>query len=362
VTGPSRLVVFAPNWLGDAVMALPALADVRRHFPGAHLAVAARAKLATLFEWVPGVDGVLSLADDRGLRARVSAGRDVQAITAGRFDAALFLPNSFRAAWLAWRARVPERWGYRRDLRGPLLTRAIAKPHGFKHQAEYYQALTTALGMKNGPLVVRLEPSALARRRAVALLEAQGRRDGAVLVGMAPGAAYGHAKRWLPARFAELAARLADAGATSVLVGNRDDAEAGMAIEQALVQLRGREAADRALVNVIGRTDLVTLAGLMGMCRSFVSNDSGAMHVASAIGVPVTAVFGPSNERATSPLPFATGDHAGEQASASREPVILTNPVWCRPCMLRECPIDHRCMTGIPAASVFEAVMGQVER
>jgi heptosyltransferase-2 len=366
--GPSRVVVFAPNWLGDAVMALPAVADIRRHFPDATLAVAARAKVAPMFAWVPGVDRVVTLSTPRGLRATVRTARDVEALAAGRFDLAILLPNSFRAAWLARRARIAERWGYRRALRGWLLTRGARISGGHQHQADYYQALTAALGMANGPRAARLEPPADARERGVQVLRAHGCPDTANLVGMAPGAAYGHAKRWLPARFTELTLRLADAGITTVLVGSREDADAGAAIEQALARLRGGDAADR-IVNVIGRTDLGALAGVMVACRAFVSNDSGAMHLAAAIGVPVVAVFGASDERATSPLPFAdagaagTGGGRGPGASAIRAvnpPVILTNPVWCRPCMLRECPIDHRCMAGISADRAFEAVMGQV--
>jgi heptosyltransferase II len=364
MNGPSRVLVFAPNWLGDAVMALPAVADIRRHFPAATLAVAARAKVAPMFAWVPGVDEVVTFAHAGGPRGKASE-RDVHALADGGFDLAILLPNSFRVAWLARRARIVERWGYRRDLRGWLLTRGARVARGFQHQAEYYQALTSALGMPNGPRAARLEPPADARARGVDVLRAHGCPDTVNLVGMAPGAAYGHAKRWLPERFAELAGSLADAGNTTVLVGSREDADAGAAIEQALARLRSRDAADR-IVNVIGRTDLGALAGVMVACRAFVSNDSGAMHLAAAMGVPVVAVFGASDERATSPLPFAdagpagTGGERGHGPSvvrAVKPPVILTNPVWCRPCMLRECPIDHRCMVGISAERVFEAVM-----
>jgi len=200
-----RIVVLAPNWLGDALMALPALADVRRAFPDAHLAVAGRAKLEPLFRWVDGVNEVVALNDRSGLRAWGRTGADVTRLASGRFDLAVLLPNSFHTAWTAWRAGIGERWGYRRDGRGILLTRAVRARRTPGHQSAYYQALTAALGMANGPGTARVEPPAGADRRAGSLLRSRGLAEGAPLVGMAPGAAYGHAKRWLPERFAELA-------------------------------------------------------------------------------------------------------------------------------------------------------------
>jgi hypothetical protein len=157
---PSRIVVLAPNWLGDAVMALPALADLRRRFPAAHLAVAARASVAPMFELAHGLDAGLTLRwkgrvlDRAGLRADTAALRD-----AG-FDAAVLLPNSMASAWLVRGAGVPERWGYAADWRSPLLTRAVPKPRGSRHQAQYYQHLTQALGAPAGPLEPMLTAAA----------------------------------------------------------------------------------------------------------------------------------------------------------------------------------------------------------
>jgi hypothetical protein len=149
---PARVVVLAPNWLGDAIMALPALADVRRALPGAHVAVAARSPVAPLFTAVPGVDDVRALEVRGGLRGVASLGRAAAVLRAGRYDAALLLPNSFASAWLTYRAGIPERWGYGGDFRDRLLTRAFARPHTPRmHQAEYYQALTAALGFARGP-------------------------------------------------------------------------------------------------------------------------------------------------------------------------------------------------------------------
>jgi len=327
-----HLVILAPNWLGDAVMALPAIADVRRASPEVAIDVAARASIAPLFKLAAGPGAVIALGSDR--LAWRDPGKDLRD---RGFDAALLLPNSFHAAFTVWRARIPERWGYRTDWRGPLLTRAVGAPKGV-HQGAYYQHLVEALGFARGPLEPRLDVPPHARRAGAHMLTAQGWDPRAPLVALAPGAASGGAKRWPAKSFAEVATALAKDGAGIVLVGSRADRPAGAALVAALADLVRP-------INLIGRTDLPTLAGVLVNCRALVSNDSGAMHFGAALGVSVTAVFGPTDERATRPLGTA-------------EPVVLTHPVWCRPCMLPECPIDHRCMRRVKV----EAVLGAVRR
>ncbi len=323
-----RILIRAPNWLGDAVMALPAMAGVRAFHAGAHLAVAAVPSVLPLFqEETPAApDALLAIPDPR---------REALLLAAGGFDAVLLMPNSFRTAWAARRARIPERWGYARYLRGRLLTRAVAPPRDRVHQMRYYGDLVRALDMTAPEILPWISPGPRSRARADELLGNERVAAGALLIGMAPGAAYGHAKRWPPARNAELAARLArEHGAVCVLVGAAGDRDAGREIESSL------PAGVRA-VNLIGRTDLGVLMGLLPRFRAFVSNDSGAMHLAAAAGVPVVAMFGPTDERVTAPL----GRHA-----------VLTHDVFCRPCMLRDCPIDHRCMKGITVEAAFAAV------
>jgi heptosyltransferase-2 len=323
-----RLVIFAPNWLGDAVMALPAIADVRRRLPQVSVVVAARPVIAPLFDVVSGMNDVIAFVP------RPAGWREAAAQLRGRgFEAALLLPNSFQSAFVAARAGIPERWGYRTDWRGPLLTRAIA-PGKDVHQIAYYQNLVHALGFPNGPAEPAIHVPADARASGTDALARAGWDGRAPLVGLAPGAAYGGAKRWPPGSFAELARALHADGVVSVMVGSAADRATGAEVERAFGGGAG-------LINLIGATDLSTLAGLLAHCRSLVSNDSGAMHLGAAIGVPVTAVFGPTNDQTTRPL----GDAH----------VVLTNQVWCRPCMLRECPLDHGCMRGVPADAVLAA-------
>jgi heptosyltransferase-2 len=339
---------------------------VRAAYHDAFVAVAAVPSVAPLFleETNAGADDVITV-DPR---------REPGQLKAGGFEAVLLLPNSFRAAWSARRAGIPERWGYAANLRWPLLTRRVSIGSGLecvvssrsevesrsrraveveiqdltpteveiqdltprrRHQAVYYLNLVRALGMPAPPLLPRVRVRPQTASRAAALLEQAGVPSGATIVGVAPGAAYGHAKRWPPARMAELITRLSrERGALCILLGAAGDRESGREIESALP-------AGASVVNLIGRTELRLFAGVLAHCRAFVSNDSGAMHLAAAVGVPVAAIFGPTDERVTAPL----GDHD-----------VLLHQVFCRPCMLRECPIDHRCMKGVSVDAVFQAV------
>jgi heptosyltransferase II len=332
-----RLVILAPNWLGDAVMALPAIADVARGAPGVGLAVAARPSIAPLFQLVESVHEIVIL--EKGVGSPFGNSCHPGAV----FDTALLLPNSFHAALMVYRAGIPERWGYRTQWRGQLLTRAIAAPSGL-HQIEYYQQLVHAVGFPNGPIAPRLAVPTPARESGAKLLAEAGWDGRATLVAIAPGAAYGGAKRWPPASFAGLVAAFVADGLQVVMIGNEADKETAEIVARTVeagAETRAGVVRTGALMSVVGRTDLPTLAGVLTHCRALVTNDSGAMHLAAAVGVRVTAVFGPTDEAATAPI----GDgHA-----------IVAHPVWCRPCMLRECPLDHACMRGVGVATVLDA-------
>ena len=343
----NRLVIRAPNWLGDAVMALPAMGALRAAYPGAHLAIAAVRSIAPIFEQETSAsqDSLLTLPDGAGEPAGAS---EVVALAAGGFDAVVLLPNSFRSAWSARRAGIPERWGYASGARRLLLTRAVSRPRGRVHQSIYYLELVRGLGLSAGDPWPRMSVRAATLSRADALLAARNVTPEARIVGFAPGAAYGHAKRWPPRLVAETMVRLSrEASAVCVMLGAAGDRDSGREIESSLPP-------DVRVVNLIGRTDLGLLAGVLTRCAAFVSNDSGAMHLAAALGVQVVAIFGPTDERVTSPL----GGPARGGGLAT--PDVLTHRVFCRPCMLRDCPIDHRCMKGITAGEVVEKVMARL--
>jgi heptosyltransferase-2 len=321
-------------------MALPAIADVRRASPDAAIAVAARRSVAPFFEMVPEVDEVITIESGaRPLLFRLHADREVREHgPCPRFDTAILLPNSFRAALIALRAGIPERWGYRSDCRGPLLTRAVDRAPAGTHQIDSYQRLVQALGFPQVPAEPRLEVPAAAKAAAACLLAEAGWDGRTPIVALAPGAAYGASKRWPPASFAALAQTLVGGGLLPIMVGSSADVPTGREIESAL-------GGSDSVLNLIGRTDLPTLAGVLASARVLVSNDSGPMHLGAALGVPVTALFGPTDERVVGPRP----------ARRSPPSVVLTHHVWCRPCWLRECPLDHDCMRGIRVDEVFEA-------
>ena len=335
-----NIVLLAPNWLGDAVLALPSIEDVRRASAGARVAVAARRSVAELFRLVPSVDEVLAFESDARWWRRSAFRADRAALA--RFDRAILLPNSFQAAWLVKSAGVAERWGYASDARSRLLTRAVPRVKG-GHQAEYYQRLTTALGFPPGSLVPRIDTGDAARAEAHDLVAAHGHVPGAPLFVFAPGAAYGKAKQWLPAHVATLMSRLGrERGASCVMVGSRGDASTASTISRLVGELpTGR------VIDLVGRTSLGALAALLSIADACVCNDSGAMHLAAAVGTRVVATFGPTNEHATRPLSDVEGQTS-----------VLTHDVWCRPCMLRECPIDHRCMRDLSPDRVFAEVAG----
>ncbi len=335
-----RVVVLAPNWLGDVIMALPALTAVRQWFPSAHVAAAARAAVADVVRMTGVADEVVALQGRGAWRDGAGRAADAARLRDGRFDIAILLPNSFHAAWLVWRAGIGQRWGYRRDARGLLLTRAPAPPGKPTTQAAYYAGLVRALGGPDAVLTAALQVDQAARESAAAMLRAEG-WGGEPLVAFAPGAAFGPAKRWPADRVAAVAVELAlTAGVRPVLVGTAADRDA-----IAEVQAHYRRAGGAAVLPAIdlgGRTDLPALAGVFTWCGAVLSNDSGAMHLAAAAGAAVTAVFGPTDEDATAPLP-----HPGAGAAT-----VVAGEAWCRPCLLRRCPIDHRCMTSIDPARV----------
>jgi heptosyltransferase-2 len=340
------MLVVAPNWLGDAVMALPALADIRRACANGRLIVAARPSIAPLYSLVPGVD-VTIVTEWRGsMTNRQALDADAHRVKAEQADVAILFPNSFASAWGVRRAGVAERWGYAADLRRWILTRAIARPRGSRHQGAYYQHLVRQLGIPNGPLEPVLSVPAPVVDEARTLLMARGWGESRPLLVAAPGAAYGTAKRWLPRYFGSLFTRaVRESHVQGVIVGTPADAESTRLVLDSMdVTLR----AD--VIDLTGATTLPVLAGVLTLAAGCVSNDSGAMHLAGAVGTPLVAIFGPTREKETAPL-----TRQGGRAE------VLTNQVWCRPCMLRECPIDHRCMKGLRPERVFDTVRTLME-
>ncbi len=330
-----KVLVRATNWVGDAIMSVPALRLIRERYPEAEITVLALPWVAELYTRENFCDQVILYHRDgehRGLRGRLRLAADLRA---QRFDCAILLQNAFDAALLAWLARIPRRIGYDRDGRGWLLTDALPVPRPGDipaHQRYYYLELLRRAGLLDGlpdcpEIRLHTEPD-----RGRALFERFGVRGDRVL-GVSPGAAFGSAKRWLPERFAEAASELASEWEAEIaLFGSQAEAEVCRSIQESL--------GPRAH-NLAGQTSLSEFIDLASACCAFLTNDSGAMHIAAAAGVPTVAVFGPTNADATGPA-----------SSLAR---IVRTPVECSPCEYRECPIDHRCMTRVETATVTAA-------
>lgn len=328
-----RIAVRLTNWVGDVVMNTPFLERLRRVYPGARITVIGRKSTTPLLEHHPHVDDVWTI-DDRTVPGRVEY---LSRLRLGRFDLGYLLPNSFQTAMLFRLGGVPRRVGYDRDGRGWLLTHPVPlRPDDLAvHEVRYYLRILDVVAPASrgaaGPLklVVNEEEKSAIRQ----WLSGRGIRGDGQLLAVNPAAFYGTAKRWLPDRFARTARNLADSmGAQVVVTGlstERDIADAVC------------EGGGAGFYNAAGEMSLRQLMAFLSISRLFITNDSGAMHVAAALGTPLVAVFGSTDWVTTAPL--------GEFSR------IVRWETPCAPCLLRHCPIDHRCMTRISPAHVIEA-------
>ena len=321
-----RILVRATNWLGDAIMCLPALQALRASHPTAHIAILGPSWISDLYRGETFCNETIVYPKERGARnlaAKWQLARELR----GRFDVALLLQNAFEAAAFARAAGIPQRIGFDRDGRGWLLTHPVPTAI-VGHERFYYLEL-----LKQSGLIAGYDALAPIRLSSVTKKDF-GRR----VIGISPGAAFGSAKRWYPDRFAQAAAIVAqERGASVALFGSASEQELVALVERDLIAL-GIE-----VENFAGRTELRQFLELCAGCELMLTNDSGAMHVAYAVGTPSVTVFGSTDPIGTGPV--------GETAKIVREPVD------CSPCKLRECPIDHRCMTRISADRVARTAL-----
>ena len=334
-----KILVRASNWVGDAVMAIPALEAIRRTHASAEIAILARPAVADLYREQPFANKIVEY--DNAGRHKGWWGREklVAELRRDKFDLAILLQNAFEAAWVAWRAGIPERVGYARDGRGMLLTKPIRVPGENeipRHESHYYLELIRRGGWidSRGEIAsIRLQVPSAACEAAQASLSQAGARNDIWRCAIAPGASYGAAKCWPPERFAALADRLiSECGADVILFGTPSEKE---------MAARIRSAMKCNPISLVGQTSMRELAALFSACSIFIGNDSGAMHVAAAAGLPVIGIFGPTDPKGTAPL--------------TPQFTLIQEPVSCSPCFLRTCPVDHRCMTRIDVDTVFSA-------
>jgi len=335
-----KIMIRATNWVGDAIMALPALRAIRQRHPDAKISIVARPYVAEIYREQQVCDELIPYdpsGEHRGWTGREKLATELRA---RKFDVALLLQNAFDAAWLAWRAQIPQRIGYARDARSLLLTKAIPVPKPGEippHEKFYYLELLRRAGwldqLPDEPHITLRVPDAARHCAMQTLLEA-GSRAHAVRIAVGAGASYGSAKCWPPDRFARaLNALLAHADADVILFGTPGELPVSSAIAAEL---------QRPPINLTGKTPIADLPALLSQCQLFLGNDSGAMHVAAAVGLPVVAVFGPTDPNGTAPV-------------TPRLTIVQQKP-YCSPCFLRRCPTDHRCMTAVTPAMVESAL------
>jgi heptosyltransferase-2 len=342
-----RIVIRGANWVGDAVMTVPALREIRRVFPDAQLTLATRSWAKGLFAGAEFIDELL-VHDGTGLRSAVQQVREWRKRD---FDLAVLFPNSLETALVASLARVPLRIGYATEGRQKLLTHPLALPEwrSSKHEVFYYLQIVAELEwfIKHEQTFLGTQPDgslniSTGRKTAARdFLRKHGiaNSDGA-LVALCPGSINSRAKRWPAERYAALGDRLInELQAEVILIGSAAEVDVSREVSR---QMR------RQPVVLTGHTDLSELVAILSQVDLLITNDTGPAHIASALGRPTLVIFGPTNPLTTRPFsPY------GE---------ILRQPPDCAPCMLRDCPIDHRCMTAITPGDVFERARMMLDR
>lgn len=343
-----RLLIRGTNWIGDSVMAIPALKMVRQALPQSSITLLVLPWVSDIYQGSQFVDEILLYDRDGRHAGMLGRLRLIRTLAERQFDAALLLQNAFEPALLARLAGIPLRAGYNRDGRGWLLTHAIPLDRGLsgRHQIHYYLDLVEQfLGWKRAGLSnlmglprldeqvdLRLSIGEKGQKAARQRLQEEGVSFRRKLVGITPGASYGSAKRWLSDRYAEVLDRLIEEEHAEVIIfGSKDELTIAESIRQRMANCPKI---------LSGKTRLSQLMAMLTCCDLLITNDSGPMHLAAALRIPTLALFGSTDQSATGPL--------------NPSAVVLNKKVECSPCLLRECPIDHRCMTHITADEVYQ--------
>ncbi len=344
-----NVLVRGTNWVGDAVMSVPALKEIRRTFPNAHITLLVRPWVKDVYDAVDFVDEILLYEVDGRHRGWRGLWRLSSELKARNFDMAILLQNAISGALIAFLARIPIRLGYARHGRRPLLTHPVQVDPGVRavHQAYYYLGILSGVGllparpwesdsyMPESIAVGISQTDASAARR---LLHDHGIQQEETIIGINPGASYGGAKRWPVERFAAAADRLAEEFAARVVIFG--------APKEVLIAEQVAQKMHSSAVVLAGRTTLGQLMALIKECDIFITNDSGPMHLAAALDTPQIAIFGSTSEIATGPL--------------SSEARVIRHQVECSPCFLRECPTDFRCMLTISVEEVVDAARSRL--
>ena len=335
-----NILIRGTNWIGDAIMTLPAIRAVRNTFPAARISVLAKPWVVEIFNICKDIDEVIvfkSPGPHSGIAGKLRLARELKA---RKFDTSILLQNAIEAAIITRLAGIPVRAGYNSDARGLLLTHSVQRTEGIRkvHQIQYYLEMVKSLGCLSAGAQVHLHPGNEYQTLSEKIFAERDIGMQSLVIGLAPGAAYGPAKRWLPERFAAVGDRLVeDLSAQVVLFGSREDRKTTDIVEQH---------ARHQMVNLAGKTNLKEAIAVISRCSLFISNDSGLMHVAGALNIPTVAIFGSTNPLTTSPV--------GERS------IVIYKGASCSPCLKETCPTDFRCMDMISFEEVYKIARGLV--
>lgn len=334
---PTNIIVRMPNWLGDLVMATPILRDLRQKYPRANLTAMCQSNVAGLLKHDPNVDDIYSYTRPSGWIHRHHPTDIIEKLRFGDYDLGILLTNSFSSAWWFKRGGVRNRVGFATNFRSWLLDKAVPYPKNIEkqHLVLTYKALLEPLGLPISTTAPKLYISPAETEAAHQLLKSFGIDIHTnAIIGINPGAAYGSAKCWLPERFREVAEYLIE-NPKNVVIFFGDPTGAP------LVQQICQGITDQRIINLAGKTSLRELLALIQCCNTFLTNDSGPMHIASALNIPLIALYGSTSEIKTGPYNGGT---------------VIHKHVECSPCYKRTCPIDFRCMTRITSDEVYAAI------
>lgn len=333
---PRNIIVRMPNWIGDLVMATPILSDLRKAYPDAHITAMCRSPICELLKEDPEIDELFCFSKANGFGRRSERRNVIEKLRKGDYDLGILLTHSFSSAWWFWLGKVKNRLGYECNGRKFFLTQSLPFPQNIQNQhlVTTYKQLLDPLGIPISDTPPRLYLSSKELQDAAVLLRQHGVPENATIVGINPGATYGSAKCWLPERFRAVSEKLLrDKDVYIVFFSDQATAPVVKEICQGLPP--------RA-INLAGATSLRELASLISHCDVILTNDSGPMHIADALSVPIVAIFGSTSEIVTGPY---------------RSGTIIHKHVECSPCYQRTCPIDFRCMKRIEADEVYEAII-----
>lgn len=338
-----KIVIKSTNWVGDTILTTPSIRLLRRQFPKAKIFVIARQWVADLLVDNPDID---ELWIENKLTHPLSFLRLARRMRKQRFDLGISFPNSFVSALILRAGGVQYRIGYDRDHRGWLLTERIKVTESILrvHQVEYYLNLLRPIcDVDNAErnLVLPVNEQVAQEVREFLLNKGIDLSSNRPLIGMNPGAFYGSAKRWFPERYAVVADYVQEKHNATVIV-------TGIAQERPIAEEVVSRAKHKNIHNLAGEVSLRQLIALLSFLDLYITNDSGAMHIAAAVGTPVVAIFGSTDWVTTAPY--------------SQKSLIVRKETDCAPCLLRECPGDHRCMTAIQPEDVIAAAEDQLQK